>query len=84
MVLSYMQCTSTLKGQKRDQTIYDTDIVSKKQRCYIGKFPFVLIIQKKPELLQKTYFRSIFLLFLLLPSIGRVDTVIHVFMKVYM
>ena len=71
--------TSTLKGQKWDQTIDNTDIVSKKHRCYIGKFPCVLIIQKKPELLQKTYFRSIFLLFLLLHSVGRVDAVIHVF-----
>ena len=53
-----------------------------KNRCYIGKFPFVLIIQKKPELLQKTYFRSIFLLFSLLHSVGRVDTVIHVFLNI--
>ena len=66
-------------GQKWDQTIDNTDIVSKKHRCYIGKFPCVLIIQKKSELLQKTYFRSIFLLFLLLHSVGRVDAVIHVF-----
>ena len=71
MVLSYIQCTSTLKGQKGDQTIDDTDMVSKKHRCYIEKFPFVLIIQEKPELLQKTYFRSNFLLFLLLHREGR-------------
>lgn len=57
--------TSTLKGQKWDQTIDNTDIVSKKHRCYIGKFPCVLIIQKKPELLQKNilqiYFSFIFI-----------------------
>lgn len=81
MVLSYKQCTCTLKGEKRDQTKDDTDTVSKKHRSYIEKFPFVLIIQEKPQVLQKTYFRSIFLLFLLLHSIGRVDTVIHVFLN---
>lgn len=64
MVLSYMQCTSTLKGQKRDQTIDDRDMVSKKQVLY-WKIPFCTDNPEKTRTVTKNilqiYFSLIFI-----------------------